>query len=1313
MPVNKSQLPAEDCLQLLRKIASQTARFRQEEKRAARESRIRGRGIEHRHQEALEALETELREEHRRVDDEHQAAQAFIDERKQHRESRLREARGNLEFSMPRRSREEKEEWMGHQQHRHMEAGRHLAREREALDEQFHELSKEIEYAWQSWQELFDASRHAFRGFGFLRRRLARPLGESDDPLADSVPPAEELEKFQQTISRAWLDLSRFEKQPLARLFRYVPLLIWVIAALALAGGLAYGLGNPAANEFAWLPAGIAGGGLLVFSLALHAIARKQCVPPGLKLCNAIEGAGERLSGLASSLEERHEKGQAQLQSDYENTCAEIQNDLDRTNDVVAAFEAKTRADLETRATRIQERIETAYDTARTANDAKQEQARQQLTEQEEKARRKLEKEFQTNLFSGNDTEKDAWQDLLTGWQETMHPLYSRLHAVQNAINEATPEWDILPLQPWHGPDHFLPVTRFGQFHLDLNELEDGLPQSPELALPGAARLQAPAALIFPKHGSLLLETDGGMETPVVATLNQCLLRRLAGTPPGRISLTLIEPVTLGQSFAALMHLGDHEESLINRRIWTQRDQIEKRLSELSEHIEKVIQMYLRNDYETITEYNEKAGSIAEKFHILVITDFPATISETAAADLRSILSSGPRCGVYTFIHRNRSQPLPDGLSEADLTSHMVRIRYQHDQWHLDGMEATDPIRLAMEPPPDPKQLQALIEAIGKASASSSRVEVPFSQIAPSPDERWQLETVEELRIPIGRTGATKKQLLAIGKGTRQHALFAGKTGSGKSTLFHVIITNLALACSPDQVEFYLIDFKKGVEFKCYANQQLPHARVVAIESDREFALSVLQRVDAELKRRGDLFRKAGVQDLAGYQGTPDAEPMPRSLLLIDEFQEFFVEEDSVAQEASLLFDRIVRQGRAFGIHVLLGSQTLGGAYSLARATLGQMAIRVALQCNEADALLIMDENNPAPRLLSRPGEGIYNDAGGALEGNSPFQVVWLPEPERDELLKEIRQLGNARGFEKRRPTVFEGNAPAAIEENDPLADALDSEPEKAPATARIWLGTPNAIKGPTELPFTRQSGHHALMIGAPQGVMQNLTQLALLSLAAQHPADKAKFYVLRAGSSDSTEIRALQQLLEQLPHESRLVRPADINGLMTEFSEEQQRRLESDDDPEEQPRWFLFIHGLQQFKKLRPEDQFAFDLGDVSEDAKIGGKFQELLNEGSSVGLHLFASIDTLNNVNRSLNRKALAEFSLRILFQMSANDSATLIDSPKASTLGLHRAILYNENEGTLETFRPYGEADGDWMQGAIDQITKRAPADQSLAK
>ena len=234
---------------------------------------------------------------------------------------------------------------------------------------------------------------------------------------------------------------------------------------------------------------------------------------------------------------------------------------------------------------------------------------------------------------------------------------------------------------------------------------------------------------------------------------------------------------------------------------------------------------------------------------------------------------------------------------------------------------------------------------------------------------------------------------------------------------------------------------------------------------------------------------------------------MPRSLLMIDEFQEFFVEEDRVSQGAAVLLDRIIRQGRAFGIHVLLGSQTLGGAYTLARATIGQMVIRIALQCNEADAYLIMDQDNPAPRLLSRPGEGIYNDTAGSIEGNSPFQTVWLPDHERDGYLAKIRERADKNRYPG--PIVFEGNAPADMSENLPLRAALASPAVKPAAPARVWLGAPNSIKGPTEAVFQRQSGSNLLIVGQSDERTLTLLSVALVSLAAQYPRGSARFIVL------------------------------------------------------------------------------------------------------------------------------------------------------------------------------------------------------------
>ncbi len=830
------------------------------------------------------------------------------------------------------------------------------------------------------------------------------------------------------------------------------------------------------------------------------------------------------------------------------------------------------------------------------------------------------------------------------------------------------------------------------------------LPKGERFPLPGPPQVSLPLALTYPNQGSLLFKTSDSGGSGIIGAINNIILRLLSTTPPGKLSFTLIDPVGLGQNFAGLMHIADYEESLINRRIWTQRDQIEERLAELGEHIEKVIQMYLRNEYATITDYNEQAGSVAEKYHFLVIADFPANFSDVAAKRLQSIAQSGPRCGIFTLIHWDQRQPLPDGFSADELLKSSVCIRRAGNEFVLNSQQTELGAALMLDSPPEPGLAVDLVHKIGKSSIDSNRVEVAFSQVAPKPDEFWMGDTTNELRIAIGRTGATKLQYLAIGKGTRQHALFAGKTGSGKSTLFHVIITNLALSCSPEQVQFYLIDFKKGVEFKCYATKHLPHAKVVAIESDREFALSVLQSVDAELRRRGDIFRKLGVQDVAGYKRAGGTEPMPRSLLLIDEFQEFFVEDDTIAQTASLLFDRIVRQGRAFGIHVLLGSQTLGGAYSLARATLGQMVIRVALQCNEADAYLIMDENNSAPRLLSRPGEGIYNDAAGSIEGNSPFQVVWLPDDERDLWLDKVHELASQKGRHYSNPIVFEGNAPADIRENELLLSALDSVPAASPSAARCWLGAPNSIKGPTEIVFQRQNGNHLLIVGQRDEAALMMLGASMLALAAQYPKGGVKFVLFSSAAPGSSEADFIEQIVKAIPHEVAAVRGQDISAAMNDLAAELKIRSAGEASADGAPTIFLVIQGLQKFKKLRNEDDFSFSVSSET-GPNPGAQLNEIITEGSGHGIHILTTVDTLNSVNRFMNRKALSEFEKRIVFQMSANDSASLIDSPVASNLGLHRALYYNEHEGSLETFRPYAPPDSEWLRQVAEKLARQA--------
>ena len=59
-----------------------------------------------------------------------------------------------------------------------------------------------------------------------------------------------------------------------------------------------------------------------------------------------------------------------------------------------------------------------------------------------------------------------------------------------------------------------------------------------------------------------------------------------------------------------------------------------------------------------------------------------------------------------------------------------------------------------------------------------------------------------------------------------------------------------------------------------------------------------------------------------------------------------------------------------------------------------------------------------------------------------------------------------------------------------------------------------------------------------------------------------------------------------------------------------------------------------------------------------------------------------------------------------MSSSDSSNLIDSPAANRLGFHRALLYSEEQGLLEKFRPYALPESDWLDNLRDQLGRKGP-------
>jgi len=1158
----------------------------------------------------------------------------------------------------------------------------------------FGNLQNKLDGNSQIFTRLEKSARKAFRGYGRFRRLLGRqPPGPEPDLSLDETRLFEELQRLESKIRG---DLEQFQKILLPRIFKFLPVSLVVLLLLGAVAAVPV-LQHFGRNPVTWMETGPAALVLAVV-LVVYLQGRGAVVPAATAIAGQLGKARRLLAACSQKNAERYQREQDRIRAGFDATTRNLNQEWKQTVKQIVSTRGDRPMKVDEKALRAAQKNEQCLHTG-LERIGRQHTDKVAGLQAEAGAQASRLADAHAGEMAGHKSQHQTrWGTLASEWKNKIEPLYAAIHSANAAAEQLFPGWEAPSWKTWTPPQEFKNAARFGRLEVALATLAEKMPKDRRLSLPGPANFAIPLALVCPLQGSILFETGKAGANEAVAAINNIIFRLLSTTPPGKLTFTIFDPVGLGQSFAALMHLADYEESYINSRIWTQTAQFEEKLAELNEHMEKVIQMYLRNEYATISEYNAEAGTIAEKYHFLVIASFPVNFSETAARRLRNIAASGARCGVYTLIQWDQRQAPPQDFVPDELRKNSVCLTYTEGGFELSGRREPG-TRLFLDPPPPSETATHFLHQMGESSKNSNRVEVPFKQVAPADSDFWKEDTTEELLVPIGRSGATKLQYLAIGKATRQHGLIAGKTGSGKSTLFHVIITNLALWCSPDQVEFYLVDFKKGVEFKCYANRRLPHAKVVAIESDRAFGLSVLERVDAELRRRGDLFRKLGAQDLAGYKRAGGTEPLPRSLLIIDEFQEFFVEEDRVSQGAAVLLDRIIRQGRAFGIHVLLGSQTLGGAYTLARATIGQMVIRIALQCNEADAYLIMDQDNPAPRLLSRPGEGIYNDTAGSIEGNSPFQTVWLPDHERDVYLAKIRKRADANRYPG--PIVFEGNAPADVLENLPLRAVLASPAVRPAVPARIWLGAPNSIKGPTEAVFQRQSGSNLLIVGQSEERTLTLVTLALVALAAQYPPGSARFIVLDSTPPGLPQREFLQRVIQAVPHEITQVNNGNLAETMSGLAEELKRR--TDDEKAKSPETFVLIQGLQNFKRLRQEDEFSFSSGDAGAAPNPAAVLLNLASEGPGRGFHVIAACDTYTNVTRFVGRKALSEFEMRVLFQMSASDSASLVDNPDAATLGLHRALFYNDREGYLETFRPYAQPGSEWIEEVAHKLAR----------
>ncbi|RYX83575.1 DNA translocase FtsK [bacterium] len=837
---------------------------------------------------------------------------------------------------------------------------------------------------------------------------------------------------------------------------------------------------------------------------------------------------------------------------------------------------------------------------------------------------------------------------------------------------------------------------------------------------------RVPALIPLIGSNNVLFKAPGADKDRAHMALQALMLRLLASLPPGKLRLTMLDPIGLGANMAGFMKLPD---ALTGGRIWTEANHIERQLVDLSEHMEKVIQKYLLNRFSSMQEFNEQAGRVQEPYRVLAVANFPANFSDSAARRLLSIATNGPRTGVYVLGVIDPSMKLPYGFDLGELERHATVIEASRQQFFLNvpGLHRI-PIELD-SPPPQPKEalpespeegarergatlwtnslFDRICRSVAEESVAVGIVRIPFSDIEPALD--WEkTSTSELLQIPLGCFGAHDVQQLTFGVGTEHSALIIGKTGSGKSSLLHVMVLAAAMKYSPDELEMYLLDLKQ-VEFVDYADAQLPHARVVAMQSEREFGLSVLQGLADELKRRQDRFQGIAT-NLKEFRASCPGEAMPRILLVVDEFQELFNEEDKIAADSSMILDRLVRLGRAFGIHVVLATQSLSGKNVLSTSTKEQMAVRIALQCSESDSRQILADDNPAARLLERPGEAIYNARNGLVEGNNSFQAVYLNKDERRELIERISGKANSQPQWRNRPPmiVFRGKEPARVAQCSPLTTLVAAKEVVQSPVSLAFLGSAVAIKPPTAAPLRRQSRNNLLIVGQQEESATGMLAASLIGLAARYRSNDAQFFVGDWTDVDLPYHGMLEQVVQGLPHKAKMLTTRSLPQTLNDIARLVDERVKNEITGGEAI--FLVLNGLHRPRDLRREEggnyrNYSFE---ETPTKNSGDSLAQIVRDGPEVGVHTLAWADTVASLERVVSRRELVEWQYRVVFPMGASESNTLLDSSVAAKLQHPFAFFYDEDRASqLEKFNPYGVPNSDWIQTTLATLRQRSNA------
>lgn len=655
--------------------------------------------------------------------------------------------------------------------------------------------------------------------------------------------------------------------------------------------------------------------------------------------------------------------------------------------------------------------------------------------------------------------------------------------------------------------------------------LFDSCREGEYLAVPWGFMLSAPVQICIDYKS----RTSAGARQ----MLQSVIYQMLRSTPRYYMELHFMDAVTSGNDFRDFIRLQRVKKTdvvLLNKKVtsgnyqlvhsYLKKEDISTGLSSLVQRMTAVINE--KASCTTVTEYNMQHGMESWiPYQVVVAQNLHEGYSDTDLKNLQYLIENGRTLGIFVIILNNEDrweQENTDvgkkgfeGCFSSEALQNLIRVKMGANSSWISSKGSTN----AFQHWHTGNSHLEFIEKIVAELSSEIKLDNEFQRVFDISSPFGQMDSTNGLHIPFAIDQRGKILSYSLGQALNAHGLICGGTGSGKSSLLHMLISSVVMNYRPEDVELWLADYKI-TEFYSYKTNTPPHIRFIGLSKTSDFSYAFMDKIVEEMNRRQNIIAQADYQYKMGggksnitsftdYRKVYGKNAMTRLLVIVDEFH-VMSQHAQLEPDYKIKLENILSEARALGIILLLSDQAIvDGLRGLSDKGKKQIKARIAL-ANYMDELKETLNVNDNDQLRSFAHMKVGEVAVQTVQENEDREevatieratAIYINGTCRYNVNEKAREVYNASDYEA---DVFDERVVDAMkpDEIDEWERQCLPSHRDGSKDMQIYLGRPVDLEFALHFPLLQRKGNNMMCVSGTEEQQMRILSAVIRSFCRQ-----------------------------------------------------------------------------------------------------------------------------------------------------------------------------------------------------------------------